>query len=258
MSGRQAFPGKFVWFEHVSREPRRAQAFYGEVLGWATRAFPVADASYEMIFAGEKMLGDYTTPADSGAPAHWVSFVSVEDIEATVKSAVENGGRVLVEPHEIPDVGMRALIADPQGAVLSLLSRYADDPPDAYAKQGEFFWNELQTTDPEKAVAFYEQVIGFTHESMDAPHGEKYHALSLGGVGRAGVTRRHDKGAAPHWRPYVYVDDPDQTIARARKLGAEIVIEPTDIPGIGRFGVLEDPTGAVLAVMKPLPMRKPD
>jgi UDPglucose 6-dehydrogenase len=49
------------------------------------------------------------------------------------------------------------------------------------------------------------------------------------------------------------VDDPDTTIDRARRLGAKILVEPTDIPEVGRFGVLEDPTGAVLAVMSQVP-----
>jgi predicted enzyme related to lactoylglutathione lyase len=71
------------------------------------------------------------------------------------------------------------------------------------------------------------------------------------------VTGHLPAGKQPHWLPYVAVDDVDATIARARKLGALIPVVPEDIPGIGRFSVLEDPTGAVLAVMKPLPMEKP-
>ena len=56
-----------------------------------------------------------------------------------------------------------------------------------------------------------------------------------------------------HWLPYVSVDDPDATLSRARRLGAEICTGPMDIPGVGRFGVFTDPTGASLAVMKALP-----
>jgi hypothetical protein len=70
------------------------------------------------------------------------------------------------------------------------------------------------------------------------------------------VTDHLPAGAQPNWLPYVAVDDVDATIARAKKLGARIPVSPEDIPGIGRFGVLQDPTGAVLAVMKPLPRQK--
>jgi predicted enzyme related to lactoylglutathione lyase len=56
--------------------------------------------------------------------------------------------------------------------------------------------------------------------------------------------------------PYIAVDDADATIARARKLGATIYVGPEDIPNVGRFGVLQDPTGASVAILKPLPTEK--
>jgi len=54
----------------------------------------------------------------------------------------------------------------------------------------------------------------------------------------------------------VHVADPDAVVARANRLGGTIATGATDIPGIGRFAVLVDPTGATLAVMKPVPMAK--
>ena len=85
--------------------------------------------------------------------------------------------------------------------------------------------------------------------------GEQYYVLSRDGVDRGGVTGHLPAGAPPHWLPYVAVDDVDATVARARRGGARIPVGAEDIPGIGRFGV-EDPTGAVLAVMKPPPREK--
>jgi predicted enzyme related to lactoylglutathione lyase len=60
-------------------------------------------------------------------------------------------------------------------------------------------------------------------------------------------------GVPPHWLPYVFVDDADATIAKAKKGGGTVQFGPENIPGIGRFGVIQDPTGAVIAVMKPRP-----
>ena len=91
---------------------------------------------------------------------------------------------------------------------------------------------------------------------MDMGAGGTYHILSKGGVDRGGVTDQLPKGAAPHWLPYVHVDDVDATVARAKRVGATICVGPEDIPGVGRFGVLQDPVGASLAVMKPLPREK--
>ena len=57
MSDRKPLPGKFVWFELVSKEPKKAQAFYRDVLGWKVQAFPMGDQTYEMIYAGDTMIG---------------------------------------------------------------------------------------------------------------------------------------------------------------------------------------------------------
>jgi predicted enzyme related to lactoylglutathione lyase len=139
---------------------------------------------------------------------------------------------------------------------LGLLTDARGDKADAPATSGGWLWNELRTTEPTNALSLYEKVVGLTHRSMDMGPGEKYHVLSRDGVDRGGVTGPLPAGAPPHWLPYVAVDDVDATIARARKLGARIPVAPEDIPGIGRFGVLEDPTGGVLAIMKPLPREK--
>jgi predicted enzyme related to lactoylglutathione lyase len=52
------------------------------------------------------------------------------------------------------------------------------------------------------------------------------------------------------WTPYVGVDDTDATCAKAKKLGAEVIVEPMDVPNVGRFAILKDPQGAVLGVIK--------
>jgi predicted enzyme related to lactoylglutathione lyase len=259
MPDRKMLPGKFVWFELVCQDAKKAQAFYGEVLGWRVRPFPMGTFSYEMILTGDTldtMIGGYVAPRAGRDPSHWLSYVSVEDVDAAAKAARANGGDVVEAPSDIPGVGRRARIADPQGAELCLIKRAEGDPADGPAAPGGFFWNELHTSDPTKALAFYEKVIGFSHRSMDMGPNGTYHVISKGGVDRGGVTEHLPGGARPHWLPYVYVDDPDGTIARARKLGATIPMAPADIPGIGRFGVLQDPTGAVLAIMKPAPREK--
>ena len=244
-------PGKFVWFEHASADPKRAQAFYGEVLGWKTRSW----GAYEMIFAGETpdtMVGGYVV--DAKRP-RWISYLSVEDVDAVARAVAENGGRVLEGAREVPGAGRIARVSDPQGAELSLFTKEGGDPPDARRDEApparRFFWNELHTRDPLRALAFYEKVLGYERQTLEMGPAGRYHLLARGGAGRAGVSDEAEDGA--HWLPYVSVDDPDATLSRARRLGAEICTGPLDIPGVGRFGVFTDPTGASLAVMKAIP-----
>jgi predicted enzyme related to lactoylglutathione lyase len=160
---------------------------------------------------------------------------------------------VVEAPYDIAGVGRTARIADPQGAELCPFRSSEGDPPDALAPAGSWCWNELHTSDPAKALAFYEKVFGFSHRSLVGPD-VTYHILSRSGVERAGVTDHG--GDRPHWLPYVAVDDADGTIARAKRLGATICAGPEDIPNVGRFGALQDPTGAALAILKPFPMEK--
>src|SRR5438876_7450624 len=116
MADRKLLPGKFVWFELVAKDTKKAQAFYGEVLGWKVQPFPMGDSTYEMISAGETMIGGYAPFKAGGQPSHWISYVSVEDVDATVKAAVANGGKVVEAPYDIPGVGRTARSADPQVA----------------------------------------------------------------------------------------------------------------------------------------------
>ena len=260
MSDRKPLPGKFVWFELASSDPRKAQAFYAHVLGWKAVEFPFGGTTYEMIFAGETpdtMVGGYVPARGAGRRSRWIASVSVEDVDAAADAAVALGGKVLEAPRDMPAVGRRATIADPQGAELGLFRSATGDPPDVpWISPGCFLWNELHTTDPEKAVAFYEKVVGFSARSVPSPAGP-YHILAMGGVDRGGVTSHLSPGAPPHWLPYVHVEDVDATVERARTLGARIPMEPENVMDIGRLGVLEDPTGAVLALMKPRPRANP-
>ena len=254
MSDRKHLPGKFVWFEHVSRDARRAQGFFGEVLGW--RVQPFMDSTYEMIYLGDTMIGGYATPRNDRQPPHWISSVSVENVDTAARAATASGGKIVEGPVDLPGVGRMARIADPQGAEICLFRNDGGDPADAEAPAGGWLWNELHTSEPTKALAFYDKVVGFAHRTVDMGHAGAYHILSRGGVDRGGVTHHLPGGVPPHWLPYVHVQDVDSTLARASKLGATLPMPAEDIPGIGRFGVLTDPTGAVLALMKPLPRGK--
>lgn len=253
MTDRTTIPGKFTWFEHVSNEPRRAQAFHAELFGWTVKAFP-DDGSYAMIVAADgSMLGGYAQ-AKPGERAQWLSFASVHDVDRAVAAAVAAGGTIVVPAANVPGVGRIARIADPQGAELWVSHSDGGDPPDRkLAPEGTFFWNELHTTVAADAVAFYTKALGYTHVPMEMGPSGTYHILESAGEGRGGISDHLTAGVPPHWLPYVHVGDPDATLERARKLGASTPVDAMDIPTVGRFGVLKDPTGAILAVMKPLP-----
>ncbi len=120
---------------------------------------------------------------------------------------------------------------------------------------GRFCWAELATTDQEGAKAFYSKLFGWN--ASDFPIGENrfYTMLDLKG-GHVGALYALDseqkmKGIRPHWLGYVSVASADETAGKAKGLGGRVLSEPVDVYDSGRMAVLQDPTGAALAVWQP-------
>jgi uncharacterized protein len=245
--------GKFVWFECVTPEAARAKAFYGELIGWKIQPFTMGEQSYDMLTAGDEPVGGYSRPEDqpsAGNRPHWTSYVSVDDVDATAKKIVAEGGKIVDEAFDVPTIGRMARVADPQGATFWIMAGTGDDSPDAPPAQGRFYWNELWARDGEDATRFYQKVFGYTDKPMEMPEGN-YHVLEAAGIPRAGIMTSPKTEVPPMWLPYVAVDDCNATVARAEKLGGAVHVPPTDVPGIGRFAILADPLGATFGVIKP-------
>jgi len=245
--------GKFVWFEHRSNEVGKAQAFYAGLFGWSVQHIPVGEGGYDMILNGEQGIGGFTQ-ATGGAPTHWVSYLSVEDVDATFKTIAALGCRTMMPPTDMGPMGRAAAVTDPTGAAFALWKGaegdrdYADTTP-----VGDWYWNELWTDDDKKALDFYTRILGFDTEAMDMGPIGTYHLLKTGGVPVAGLMKSTEPKARNMWLPYVSVADCDASVAKARSLDARLLKEPTDIPGVGRFAILQDTVGAVFAVIKGQP-----
>lgn len=247
-------PGKFVWFEHLSNDLAKAQSFYEKLFGWHTEKMPMPGGeAYPVIHNGSTGIGGYAK-APPGAPAQWLSYLSVGDVDASYKAALAAGAKSLMAPLDYGSAGRAATLADPTGGVFALWKGAQGDPPETdTTPTGGWLWNELTTQDPQSALAFYEKVFGFTHDAMPMPQGT-YNILKQGDKSRGGLCKAMDASTPAMWMQYVRVEDCDAASAKAASLGARVVVPPSDIPNIGRFSMFADPQGAVLAVMKPAPM----
>ncbi len=117
-------------------------------------------------------------------------------------------------------------------------------------RHGAFSWNELITTDVGAAKEFYTKLLGWTTEEMDMGD-MKYTVVKVEGEEIGGIMAMppQTQGAPPHWGTYITVDDADVAAGRAVELGAKIIMEPTDIPDVGRFFMLQDPQGAMISLI---------
>jgi predicted enzyme related to lactoylglutathione lyase len=107
------------------------------------------------------------------------------------------------------------------------------------------------TTDSAVAISFYTQLFGMTTEKMPIP-GMDYTVLKIDDQQAGGLFKiREDmKGMPPTWVVYFAVADCDQAVESIKGFGGEIKTEPHDIEGVGRFSVVQDPQGAMFAVIE--------
>lgn len=122
------------------------------------------------------------------------------------------------------------------------------------AGHGIFYWMELNTSDVEKAKAFFSETIGWTFKNNPMPNGDYWVAFN-GEIPIAGIVALDafsPAGTPPHWFSYLAVDDIDARVAAAAKAGATITRPPFDVEGIGRIAILQDPTGAFMGWMTPV------
>ena len=244
--------GQFVWYEDMTRDPRGAIAFYSDVVGWKTEPFQGSD--YTMWVSKQGPLGGVTKPpeeqARAGAPATWLAHVQVDDVDATVGRARQLGGRVYREPTDIPTVGRFAVIADPQGAALSIFKpAVADMPLHDTTKEGEFCWNELLTSDAVAAFRFYSDLFEWKIlEEMDMGPMGTYRVFGVGDQRLGGIMTTPKGQPTPSaWLFYAETSDLEAALRRATTKGAKVLNGPMDVPG-GRIVQLQDPQGAAFAL----------
>jgi predicted enzyme related to lactoylglutathione lyase len=243
--------GRFVWFEYVSRDAAKAQGFFGELFGWSTKSVPMPEGAYTMIAAPDgRTIGGYFTAPDGATGASWLPYLQVASAADTAAKVKKLGGNIMKEPFKVGDIATMAVVADPHGAGLALWQpSKVEDPGKPVA--GHFCWNELAAKDAAAAVAFYTQIGGFNDNKMEMGGGMgTYHVLESDGQGRAGIMA--GQAPQPHtWLPYVQVASADQTSDKAKRLGATIIVPPTQIPNVGRFSIFVDQQGAATGILQP-------
>jgi predicted enzyme related to lactoylglutathione lyase len=246
--------GRFVWHELHTTDRPKAQKFYSALIGWETKEVPMGPGEpYTLcLLDGKDHAGITKSMAPAHVPPHWVPYIAVDSVDASAARAKELGGRVLMEPTDIPEVGRFAAIADPQGAAFALFTSAKAYPAEPERPPvSAFCWEELMSSDPEAAAKFYAGLFGYTVDSTDMGPIGTYRILKTGDRMRAGIMKLPPQGPQQsHWLEYIAVKDVDASTRNAREIGAKTLVEPTDIPKIGRFSVIADPTGAAIALFK--------
>jgi predicted enzyme related to lactoylglutathione lyase len=232
-----------------------AESFYRDLLGWEIPEQPNSAelGGYRRAQLGGRDVAGVAPKMQDDQPCFWMTYVSVEDADATLAKVRDAGGGVIVEPMDVMGLGKMAVFTDPTGAVCGIWEPGTFAGAELVNEDGSFGWNELGTRDVPAAREFYGKVFDWTVEEQEMPGMGTYYVWKNGEDVRGGmmdITGMAPDEAPSSWLVYFNVADADAAAETTKAAGGEVVNGPFDIP-IGRLAVLHDPQGAFFAVMAP-------
>jgi hypothetical protein len=246
MSYRQGTPN---WADLQTTDQTAAKSFYGELLGWTYDEQPMDEGSYCMAMVGDGVAAAIAPQSPemraAGAPPTWNTYLAVDNVDAATGGVEAAGGQVLMAPFDVMREGRMSFVADPTGAQVVLWQANQHVGATVVNEPGAVIWNELITDDKDKALGFYQNVLGMgslTSQLGDLP----YTGITVDGEMIGGTADARD-GEASQWRVYFNVDDAAAAAKHAAELGGVVIDEPVDAP-IGSFATIRDPQGGVFGV----------
>lgn len=249
--------GRVVWRDLLTTTPAETQKFYSELFGW-TFERPAIDVGfgngdgYLVIRHNGRLIGGMFDARDlesEGNVSQWITFLSVDDVDAVVAKATAGGGSVVTPPTLLATRGAVAVLRDPEDALFAIVDARDGDPVDMVPEQNDFLWEELWTSDVEQSTKFYADLFGFEMANVDAPTGDRaYQVLSSGGQARAGILANPFEGEKALWANYLRVEDPAAVTARVDSLGGRVILDARKRPIGGTVALIAGPSGAGIAL----------
>ncbi|WP_439691935.1 VOC family protein [Curtobacterium sp. SP.BCo] len=255
------------WIEARQPDPDAAQAFYGGLFGWDVeeRLPPGVPGSYRIVSVDGREVGAIASSAD---PAVWTTYVAVDDADAVAARVVELGGSAAVPEDAGPGgaAGRSVDCVDPRGAAFGLWQARARLGSQHINAPGGWVFSDLRSTDPERAIAFYERLFGWQVSGIEEGpsamvrlpgYGDHLAATSdpdirqrqagapEGFADVVGALARMDDGP-DDWHVSFSVADRDDAAATAERLGGRVL---GSWEGFWtRAAELQDPQGATFRV----------
>ena len=251
MSITEHLPGMFSWAEVATPNAAESTAFYTGLLGLAATEMQTDDGSLYTILKkdGKDVCGLYGMGEEemqrvSGGRAVWRTYFTVDNADDILVRVRSLGGTVIHEPLAIGTDGRLAVAQDPTGAMFTLWEPRDHAGAQAFREPGALAWTELYTRDTQSAASFYGSLFGWSPNTSQGPDGP-YTVYMLGEDPAAGMIAIRDEWGSmpPHWCVYFQV--------RAGELGGGEMMPPMQVEGVGRFVFLQDPQGAVVALIEP-------
>lgn len=249
----QHFPGKLIWMDLVTDNVEKAADFYSGMFGWESEVLNWEEKTYAiMSINGRPVAGIYHREESEKTERHgiWIPYLSVSNLDKSVKTASGLGAEILVDA-DLPNRGKQVILRDTGGALIGFMESSTGDPDDFLADYNEFIWMQLWVKDISSAAEFYFKTTGL-EELADETYANVYsHLLVSGAVFRGSIMEIKDESEInPGWLSFVRVENVDDAVELAKKLGGSIYMEPREDVVEGRMAVIRDPVGAGIVVLE--------
>ena len=247
------FPGKFVWFDLFTQDLQSAERFYGALFGWSFQDTASGGNKVKTIVKNGVPIANavYLEPqADKKNTPRWLSYMSVENVDQASTLAEQNKGSIYMPPKDLPARGRVAVVIDPEGAIFAIVTTSEGDPPDQDYIENHWISSELWTTDPDRALQFYDRLVGYELRLINVGADSTYNLLVRNDQPRAGMVKIPWDDVEPSWVPYIAVADAPATAEKAVLAGGKLLVEPDVSIREGRLAIIADPSGAVFAIQE--------
>ncbi|WP_280386315.1 VOC family protein [Nocardia wallacei] len=249
-------PGDPCWTELYTSDPDAAIEFYGRLFGWtAERAGEEFGGYITFRRDGDAAAGGMRNDGSDGAPDQWTVYLASADARATADAAAARGGRVIVPPMQVGELGSMAILADPGGAGVGVWQPGVHTgfgalgivgAGDWTGHVGAASWFELKTPIYADALKFYGEVFGWQDPFTIADTPEfRYTTIHSETPMLAGVMDGAaflPAGAPGGWEVCFGVADVDAAVQTVVDLGGSVERPAEDTP-YGRMAGVADPTG---------------
>lgn len=246
--------GEPAWVDLATAEADQARRFYSALFGWEIVDEPFGDLTYGTCLLDGQPVAGISPPStmDTSDDIGWTTYFAIDAIDVAGHQATALGGRIVTPPRRFPAAGYASVIADPQGAVFGLYQAVRRHGTHVLNAPGALCWNELNTPDPQAAVAFYRALFGYTARPLTSPTGAAYSLLLVDGRPTAGMLALESDWPTvlpARWLTYFAVADLDRTAHRVAELGGSVTLGPLDTP-YGALAVVRDPGRAVFCLAR--------
>lgn len=228
--------GTPCWVDAQLPDVEAGKRFYGELFGWTFEDQP--QGTVRALKGGEP-VASLAHKTDGRLPTVWTVSFATPDAEATCRRIRAGGGQILSPPLPFGDLGVTALVTDPEGAVFSLWQGARTPGFGRRHEPGTFSWAQLYTRDTEAANTFYGDLF---HEALFGPDADP-------AFGRAPVSDVFAAEMPPHLLVHFAARDLAAGLAEVARLGGRVQVPPFET-SYGTAAVVTDNQGASFALLR--------